>query len=266
VVAFDRKDGTRKWWVQTQSTSTGTPVVSRDLVYVATWFPSGEPDLRVPLPDFATLLKGDKNADGALSADELPETMQLAQRNEVAVKGANLAFPAQVMIAILDQNKDDKVGKEEWEGFVANFMGDHGLLAIKPGGRGDVTLTHVLWREPRGVPEVPTPLVSPKRVFMVTNGGIVTCLNATTGKVLFRTRLGAGGAYYASPVMAGEHLYFASGDGVVTVIRDADEFTLAGRSDLAEPVFATPAIVEGHIYVRTATRLYAFRRAPSPSL
>ena len=101
--------------------------------------------------------------------------------------------------------------------------------------------------------------------YMVTNGGIVTCMDATTGKVLFRTRLGAGGAYYASPVMAGEHLYLTSGDGVVTVIRDADQFTAVAMSDLAEPVFATPAIVDGHIYVRTATRLYAFRRAPPPS-
>ena len=265
VVAFDRKDGTKKWWVRTQSTSTGTPVVGRDAVYVGTWFPVGEPDLRVPLPDFSTLLQSDKNADGALSADELPETIQLAQRIEVAVKGANIAVPGKAMIGGLDWNKDGNVGKEEWEGFVASFASDHGLLAIKPGGQGDVTLTHVLWRESRGVPEVPTPLVSSNRVFMVTNGGIVTCMDATTGKVLFRTRLGAGGAYYASPVMAGEHLYFTSGDGVVTVIRDADQFTAVAMSDLAEPVFATPAIVDGHIYVRTATRLYAFRRAPPPS-
>ena len=62
VVAFDRKDGTKKWWVRTQSTSAGTPVVGRDAVYIGTWFPVGEPDLRVPLPDFSTLLQSDKNA------------------------------------------------------------------------------------------------------------------------------------------------------------------------------------------------------------
>jgi outer membrane protein assembly factor BamB len=163
------------------------------------------------------------------------------------------------MVGMLDRNKDEKVDKGEWDGFLGSFAtSDHGLLAIKPGGQGDVTATNVLWREPRGVPEVPVPLVSSNRVYMVTNGGIVTCMDATTGKLLFRTRLGTGGAYYASPVMAAGNIYFTSGDGVVSVIRDADQFALVAKSHLEEPVFATPAIADGVVYMRTATRLYAF--------
>ncbi len=261
VVAFDRKTGSKKWWVNVRSTSTGTPVVGRDVVYVPTWVPVGEPDLRVPLPDFATLLKQyDKDGDGMLSAEELPDNIQVARRIEVDVKGANIAFPGKTMVLILDQNKDGKVDKAEWDAFVANVLsaGDHGLLAIKPGGQGDVTLTHVLWRESRGVPEVPAPLYSNNRVYMVTNGGIVSCMEAATGKVLFRNRLGAGGAYYSSPVMAGGNVYFTSGDGVVSVIRDADKFELLAKNDLHEPVFATLAIAGGAAYVRTTAHLYAF--------
>ena len=260
VAAFDRKDGAKKWWVSTRSTSTGTPVVGASALYVGTWFPVGEPDLRVPLPDFATLLqRADRNADGALAPDEFPDDIQLAQRIEVNVKGANIMFPGRNVAAMADRGKDGKVDKGEWEAFVAGFSTiDHALMAIRPGGQGDVTATHVLWREPRGVPEVPTPLLSANRVYMVTNGGIVTCLDAATGSLLFRSRLGAGGAYYASPVMAGGHVYFSSGEGVVSVIRDAEAFAPVAKNELGAPIFATPAAVGGVLYVRAGAHLYAF--------
>ncbi|HEX6737245.1 MAG TPA: PQQ-binding-like beta-propeller repeat protein, partial [Vicinamibacteria bacterium] len=216
--------------------------------------------LRVPLPDFAALLqRADRDSDGALGADEFPNDVQLARRVEVDVKGANIMFPGAQMVAIADRSKDGKVDKAEWEAFVGRFTGtDHALLAIRPGGQGDVTASHVLWREPRGVPEVPTPLYSANRVYMVTNGGIVTCLDATTGAVLFRDRLGAGGPYYASPVLAGENVYFASGEGVVSVIRDAASFSPVAKSELGAPVFATPAVVDGVLYVRAGGQLLAF--------
>lgn len=262
IVAFDLKTGSRKWWVPVRSTSTSTPVVGPDAVYVATWIPTGEPDLRVPQPDFATLLKKyDKDGDGTLSAEEFPDGVQMAQRPEVAVSGANITFPGKIMVRIVDQNQDGKIDKAEWEAYVArSATSNHSLVAIKTGGQGDVTSTHVLWRESRGVPEVPAPLYSNQRVYMVTNGGIVSCMDAATGRVLFRTRLGAGGAYFASPVMAGGNVYFASGEGVISVIREGATFQPVAKSDLQEPIFATPAIVDGLVYVRTNSHLYAFEK------
>ncbi len=184
VVAFDRRDGTRTWWINIRSTSTSTPAPGQDALYVATWFPVGEPDLRVPIPDFRTLLKqGDKNADGMLTPEEFPDSIQLAQRIEVVVKGANIAFPGKAIAGMVDRNKDGKVEQAEWDGFLASFTTtDHGLLAIKPGGQGNVTSTHIQWREGRGVPEDTTPLVTRSRVYMVTNGGIVSCLDAAIGR------------------------------------------------------------------------------------
>jgi outer membrane protein assembly factor BamB len=261
VVAYDRKTGARKWWVKIQSTGTGTPVAGPDAVYVPVWFAVGEPDLRVPFPEFAALLKErDKDGDGMLSKEEFPEKIQLAQRPEVNVKGANITLPGSVFFGGIDANHDGKVDKAEWDAFIANIakMPEHGLLAIKSGGEGDVTGTGVLWREPRSVPEVPAPLYSKQRVYMVTNGGVVSCMDATSGKLLFRSRLGAGGAYFASPVMAGGNVYFTSGDGVISAIRDNDKFELVARNDLQEPIFATPAIVDGAVYVRTTGHLFAF--------
>ena len=155
------------------------------------------------------------------------------------------------------QEKKDQPGKGDMGGQQKPLPGDE---AGKPGGQGDVTATHLLWRESRGVPEVPSPLYCNRRVYMVTNGGVVTSMDAATGQVLFRKRLGVGGAYYASPVMAGGNIYFISGDGVISVIRDAADFQIVAKSDLGEPVFATLAIVDGVVYARTNTHLYAFAK------
>jgi FOG: WD40-like repeat len=261
VVAYDTKTGSRKWWVKIRSTGTGTPVAGPDALYVATWFPIGEADLRVPMPEFSALLKQyDKDGDGMLSKEEFTGMIQLAQRPEVAVKGANITFPAAMFFDGIDSNKDGKIDKSEWEAFTANFTKapDHGLLAIKSGGAGDVTATHVLWKESKSVPEVPAPLYSGKRVYMVTNGGVVSCMDAASGKLLYRSRLGAGGAYFASPVMAGGNVYFSSGDGVVSVIRDSDKLEVLAKNDLQEPLYASPAIVDGAVYLRTTAHLYAF--------
>ena len=263
VAAFDVKTGSKKWWVSVRSSGTGSPVVGAEAVYVGTWFTNGEPDLRVPIPDFATLLKRyDTNHDGALTLEEFPEEIQVAQRIEVAVPGANNTLPGKRAFGALDQNKDGKIDKAEWDVFLTRWtsMGDHGLLAIKPGGSGDVTATNILWRENRSVPEIPAPLYSNHRVYTVTNGGIVSCMEAATGKLLYRNRLGVGGSYYASPVLAAGNIYFTSGDGVVSVIRDSEKFELAAKNDLGEPVFATPAIVDGIVYVRTISHLFAFGR------
>ena len=135
-----------------------------------------------------------------------------------------------------------------------------GLIAIRLGGDKDMTKDNVAWSELRAVPEIPVPLVYRGRVYAATNGGIVTALDEASGKLVYRGRLGAGGLYYSSPVAAGDHLYFASGEGVVSVVRAGDKLEVVARNDLAEPIFATPAVVGGRLYVRTTGHLYAFGR------
>jgi outer membrane protein assembly factor BamB len=264
IVGFDLKTGARKWWITTISQGTGTPVASPEMIYVGTWFNRGEPDLRTEVPPFEALLKEhDKDGDGLLVLEEMPETWRIARRVDVVgITGADFIMQSKDMFPYLDKNKDGKLDASEWAAYTDRFKNDreHGVLAIRPGGRGDVTTTNILWKESRAVPEIPAPLFLQNRLYTVTNGGIVSCIEAITGTLVFRQRLGAGGPYFASPVAAGGKIYFASGDGVVSVIGAGEQMQVLARNDIAEPIFATPAIVDGTIYVRTAKSLYAFRK------
>ena len=90
------------------------------------------------------------------------------------------------------------------------------------------------------------------------DGGIATCLEATTGRVLYRERLGASGAYFSSPVTGDGKVFVASKKGVLVVFAAGDELKVLARNDLGEEILATPALGDGKIYVRTEKYLYAF--------
>ena len=260
VGGYSVRDGTRLWWVNVGSQGTGTPVIDGDLLFVGAW--GDNPDLRDPIPDWDTLLqKYDKDGNGMLSKDEFPGDLAIARRVDAGTTpGAVVTFKQ--FFAMLDMNKDGQLSKAEWE-FVSTMVTQappmpSGLLAIRLGGEKDVTTSNVLWKEQRAVPEVPVPLVYKDRVYTVTNGGIVSVFEKASGKLIYRSRLGAGGLYYSSPVAAGGHVYFASGEGVVTVIRAGDKLEVMVHNDFNEPILATPAIVDGKVYVRTIGHLYAF--------
>ncbi len=89
------------------------------------------------------------------------------------------------------------------------------------------------------------------------DGGLLTCLEAATGKELFRERIGAAGQYLASPIVAGDKIIVASVPGVVTVIQADDKLKVLAKNNFGEKIFATPAIAENKIYLRTAGHLYA---------
>ena len=97
------------------------------------------------------------------------------------------------------------------------------------------------------------------RIYTFLNGGIVFCRDAKTGKLVYSGRLGALGYYYSSPVAADGKVYIASADGVVVVLdAGADELKILATNKLDSGILATPAIVDGVIYLRTENRLYAF--------
>jgi outer membrane protein assembly factor BamB len=225
------------------------------MVYAATWNPGGEADQWVSLPDYATLLKQyDKDGDGQLNEAEFPADLAFITRPDTPkVTGAELLIKP--YFKAIDANKDGFLQKAEYDNFVAGLNGaknnTHGLIAIKDGA--------IVWKEMTAVPEVPSPLLYNGRLYMIRSGGIVTCLDAASGKVIYRARLGSPGAFYASPVAAGGRIYAASAEGVVSVFSAAgDKLEVLAKNDLQEPIFATPAVVEGVIYVRTARYLYAF--------
>jgi outer membrane protein assembly factor BamB len=261
VAAYSLKDGAERWWVGVMSNACATPVVAKDRLFASTWMVGGEESDRVPIPSFDEMLKKyDKDGDGMISKSEFPDDLSILKRVDAGdLPGADVKF--KMFFDQLDMNKDGKISRIEWA-MVAMFSKqviEHGLFAIKPGGEGNVSKTHVVWREKKAAPEVPSPLYYRGRIYQVRDGGIVSCLDAETGKLIYRERLGAAGAYFSSPVAGDGKIYAASLKGTVTVFAAGDKFDVLARNDLKEPISATPALVDGIIYVRTERHLFAFR-------
>jgi outer membrane protein assembly factor BamB len=132
------------------------------------------------------------------------------------------------------------------------------VMAVRPGSKGEVRQANIVWSERRGVPGVPSPLYYDGRLYTVQNGGIVFCRAAKTGELVYSGRVGALGYYYASPVAAGNRIYVASAEGVVSVLDAGATLKVLATNKLDGMILATPALVDGNIYVRTETHLYAF--------
>ena len=263
IVAYRLEDGKRDWAIKAPTNGTSTPVVNSEFVFVGAWSNLGEPDLRPTFPEFKELLKKyDKNQDNKISRDEFPQDLLFALRPE-SVVGQSNTIRMKGFQKYIDQNADNAIDNEEWKeaiGHIIPWPGeDHGLVAIKSNNNGDDTSIRVLWAESKHVPEVPSPIYYDGRVYMIKNGGIVTCMNAETGQNMYsRQRLGATGPYYFSPVIANDRIYIASAKGVVVVFATGDKLTVLARNDLKEKILATPAIVDNKLYVRTEGHLYAF--------
>ncbi|MDP7019756.1 MAG: PQQ-binding-like beta-propeller repeat protein [Pirellulaceae bacterium] len=128
-------------------------------------------------------------------------------------------------------------------------------MAIRPGGRGDITDSHVVWENTRGVPFVPSAILVGDFYYLVTDAGVATCLDAHTGERVWQRRLP--GAYTASPVATAHHIYFCSEAGDSIVIRaNQKEYEQVARNRLGEPIFASPAISQGNLFIRTADKLF----------
>jgi outer membrane protein assembly factor BamB len=132
------------------------------------------------------------------------------------------------------------------------------MVAIRPGGKGDISKTHVLWEQKKQLPYVPSPLLYNGLIFMVKNGGLVSTLDPKTGKSLKYDRIPAPGSYYSSPVGGDGKVFIVSQAGDLTVLSAEAQWQVLHSAQFNEDVFATPAIVDGRIYLRTAGHLYCF--------
>ena len=136
-------------------------------------------------------------------------------------------------------------------------------LAIRPGGRGDVTRTHVAWSTPRGSPFVPSPIAYGGYLYTVNDmASIVTCFDAATGAVQWQQRLGRAmrEGFSASPVAVDGKLFFTNDDGITFVVRAGPEFELLHTNDIGARTLASPALVDGRWYIRTEDELIAIGR------
>jgi outer membrane protein assembly factor BamB len=128
------------------------------------------------------------------------------------------------------------------------------LLAIRPDGTGDVTETHVAWKLSKSVPQTPSPLLDGDELYIISDNGFATCLDAKTGKVHWSERLND--TFSASPVLADGRIYFQSEKGRTYVLQAGKTYKLLGRSDLGERTLASYGIADGALFLRTESSLY----------
>ncbi len=264
VAGHSLKDGSLVWWVNTTSAGDAT-LTARDGVVFAVAFNMGsDPAAPVAQTPFSVALEEyDKDHDGKLSLQELPENdLYTLRRVGVPEDVPGAHFTVKTFIRSNDANKDGFLDEAEYNAAFARQQRpapeNNGLMAIRPGGQGDMSETAVLWRERRSVPEIPAPLVYRGRACMVASGGVFTCVDEKSGKLIFRGRVNAPGAYYSSPVAADGKIFVASAEGVVSVLNAGPELTVLANNDLGEPIFATPALIGNGIYVRSVGHLWAF--------
>lgn len=188
----------------------------------------------------------------------------------------NTGAGEQIVLAVSGHVKgfDPKTGRELWrvagapKGVAPTPAASGGLLyaasnaqpnfvvAIRPGGRGDVTGTHVAWRHDKGGVSVPSPLAVGGYLFALRDGGVMTCLDAKSGAVLWQERLPARGNYFASPVAGDGKVYAVNEEGEVSVVAAKPVYELIATNSMGERTLASPAISGGNIFIRTDENLY----------
>ena len=134
------------------------------------------------------------------------------------------------------------------------------LLAVRVDGSGDVTGSHIEWRLNRGAPLTPSPILVGNKLYVVSDFGIVTCVNALTGELHWQERVG--GNHSASPIFANEHIYFQNEEGITTVIKPGAEFQVLARNQLEDSMLASMAAVGSALYIRTESHLYRIEETP----
>jgi outer membrane protein assembly factor BamB len=187
----------------------------------------------------------------------------------IAIDGKKqIVSPASDAVAAYDPADGKEIWRIKYDGYslIPRPVYGHGLillssgydrpsmLAIRAGGSGDITDSHIAWTITRGAPHTPSPLLVGDELYMISDSGIASCLDARSGKVHWQERIG--GAFSASPFHADGKIYLQSEDGVTTVIRAAVSFERIAQSKLNERTFASYAAADGAIYLRTESKLY----------
>jgi len=244
VASYAIETGEKLWWVRGMAWQLkSVPLIDRDRIFVSGWEIGGDQEGRSKIPEFAkALAEFDKNHDGKLSAGEMPSSY------------------GSEWFADTDLNHDGSIDEREWLFYQARDTAQNCLVAIRGGGRGDVTKSHVLWRYRKALPNTASPLLYQGVIYLVRDG-IFTSLNPETGVAFKQARLtGALGRYWSSPVAADGRIFAVSEDGKIVVLRAAPEWEILSINNLDEDTFATPAILDGRIYVRTRVALYCFAK------
>jgi outer membrane protein assembly factor BamB len=196
-----------------------------------------------------------------------PALVQLGRATEIVVSGGDVVT-----------GHDPATGKELWRlnglnpsndpsyrivaspvfagGLIIAPSRQNPVIAIRPGGRGDVTQSHKAWQFSRG-PDVPSPVSDGTHVFLVTDNGVAYALDAKTGAVVWGPSRLKSGTYSASPILADGRVYVTNEDGLTSVFAAGPAFQVLAENPLNDYTLSSPAISQGQLFIRTAKHLYA---------
>jgi outer membrane protein assembly factor BamB len=247
---YDPATGKERWTCNTLlRTIMTSPVVHDGVIYIAVQsYGDATRTLKHALLEWM-----DTNQDGILAREEMPK--EFYERFDVS-----------------DKNHDKVIGPDEIDTAFQSpdnmAAGGNIIQAVKGGGSGDVTKTHVLWnREQKTPSNLSSPLYYNHRLYVVKSGGLSSCYDTRDGKTLWeRSCLGNFGDYYASPIAADGRIYIAAKNGFVVVIEDGPELKVLGKNDLGEEIIATPAIADGRLFVRTRESLVCVSTSASQAV
>lgn len=274
VIAYDASNGQYKWHLTGFSPEAiHRPFIGDGVLYVSGSMLGGggdeQPD---PLPFWQAVMRFDANNDQQLQPEEMTGHFTLPLRPDLPSEHTGFGIPLpddpakrqekrNGFFAKYDTNKDGLWTQDEFTQAISFNRGSKPTLAaVRPGGKGDITQTHINWAIHNNLPETPTPILHNNIIYMIRDGGVITAVSATNGKTLYRKRLpSATGHYRASPVIANNHLYLISQEGELSVIKTGDDFELVHQHDFEDRTEATPAIEGSTIYIRTDKKLYAFK-------
>jgi outer membrane protein assembly factor BamB len=194
-----------------------------------------------------------------------PLVLRTAAHTQVLLPGSD-------MIGAYDPDTGREIWKATFSGYsvIPRPVVGHGMvyfssgfdrataIALKLGGKGDVTESHAGWSLAKGAPHTPSMLLVGDELYMVSDGGIASCVEAKTGEVIWTERIGGG--HSASPIYAAGKLYFSNEAGVVTVLAVGKKFIVLAKNDLGERTLASPAVADGALFIRTAGHLWRFQK------
>jgi outer membrane protein assembly factor BamB len=242
--SYSADDGKRLWWVRGLACEMKSiPSQDGETLYVNGWgFPQNQPGKQIAVAPFDSALATlDVNKDGKIA---------LAEAKDNLLKAAFEAF---------DLNRDGLLDASEWEVYRAMMAAENGLLAIKLGGKGDMTASSIKWRYQKPVPQVPSTLLYQGVLYMVNDSGILISFDPATGNVIKQGRLkGAIDKYFASPVGADGKVFLIGQGGTVSVVKATGDWEILAVNELDDECYATPAIAEGRLFVRTQSAIYCF--------
>jgi len=269
LTSYNPSTGEEIWWAGGFSEETvGIPVTGEGLLFASAAALAGYGDRdRDPARTWKiTVEEFDRNHDNQIQRKEMTRGFTIPLRPELARDNPGYGLPTRDMNGLMrffDKDKNRIISEQEWMQTMSGFAGHSQptIVAIRPGAKKNARRSHIAWERQRGIPETPSLLYCQGKLYLFRDGGLLTCLRASTGKELFRERIGAAGQYVASPIVAGDKIVVASVRGIVTIIQVDDTLNVLARNRFEEKIFATPAVAENRVYLRTAGHLYAFGQA-----